>query len=1582
MLNKILYWLITFCFALPLCIPFAPAAYGFDGGIPNQAYPSNQLFEIISPQMSTRHQNQPSVFNGYVMLAGNAHHEVWDISNTSAPQLVGEMVSNHNAGEAESHQVTYGSDGLGNYFMVTVSGRGIDIWNVTNTTNPTLTAELILPGINYGDVAGAIWGVTWQGNHIFCGATTNGVYVVDVSTPSNPQLVATVPRTQLGGVSAGPLFAFGDLLVVTTPKNTAGIATVDISDPVNPVLLDSVSPSEDSYVGGFHGGNAFLITPYRAYDVTTDPTNITLIGNEPVPDSEYVAFADDHLFLGGLRGGSQGVWKYDISDPSNPNLVGRVIGRSGAWDDQFCCPAGNLLIIADDQFVNNQNVGAVIAVHDNQQDNLAPTVKLISPSDGATDHALSGQIAISFSEWPEFRSVDPSSFIVRKQSDQTVVAGKFGCTYTTLTFAPNDPLEPETVYTIELPAGGITDLVSNAIAQTFTSTFETETAGVQFDYGEEIVAPPATALGQTTNFSIGNAHHSREYSWMFGDGNSGTGMSPTHQYGDVGRYVVTVQASNMEEANIEAEDTILQGGVSPASNNPGHTGAGYADFPGSGGSVTWNLNRDRRTASDIVFRYANGGSSGTRVLNLRVNGGAPQPIQFVHSGAWTNYVEVTAANVLLLPGANSIALTGDAGTPGPNVDNMTVIVDRYLESENGTLENTSIVNSAAGNTGTGFVTFPGNVEGKIIWNLDVLTPQSVDLDIDYSNSSAAIGELELRINGVAATVNFPITSGTNDWRSLTVPISLVVGSNIIELVSSPGNETPNIDHVRIPHPNPGGEPVTLTASHTVHHPLTASQPTRDSSIILAENQVWVVNPDSDTVTTLNVNNSAVNFEVPVGSEPKSIAEAPDGNLWVVCRKSWNIHVLDSSGSDVDVIELPYASRPIGLAFAADGSAAFVTLQATGTLLKLNPANGAIVDSLELGEDANGIMRNIRGVAVSGDSSKVYVTRFISPDGQAEVYEIDSDSMLLSQTIELQKDIGIDSPSFSRGIPNYLASLTISPDGLSAWVPSKKDNIDRGGFLDGLGFGHDTTVRSITSVVDLVAGTESYDLRIDHDNADRCHSCTFNTFGDLAFLTFPGNNLVKVIDVYGGSEVASIPCGKAPEGLVIDENSGQLFIHNFMSRDVTVIDISGVLAGQADTNQIASIPVVANEALSPSELLGKEIFYDASSTQLNLEGYMSCASCHLDGSHDGRTYDFSIPMLEGFRNTIDLRGRAGTAHGPMHWSANFDETHDFENQIRLLGAGSGLMDDADFNATSDPLGDPKAGLSFDLDAMADYLASLDSFEPSPFRNQNGTLTADAQLGKQHFAALNCANCHSGSDFTDSNQLQLHDVGTIVPTSGERAGSPLTGLDTPTLRGIWSTAPYLHDGSALTIRDVLTTRNIGDQHGAVSSLSSTHVDELVAYLKQIDGLEPAPSFVPTSVQTFRGTAVIAPQLSDFIESDNVRARYNPGFTLNGTEAPVWLVFTGNGSGATEFSIESHVNTPSLSYTIELNNYTTNSYDVVGVLAASFNADIAVTYQLDSNNVNTDGEVKSRVGWRRTGFTLLFPWEVCVDQAGWNQ
>ena len=64
----------------------------------------------------------------------------------------------------------------------------------------------------------------------------------------------------------------------------------------------------------------------------------------------------------------------------------------------------------------------------------------------------------------------------------------------------------------------------------------------------------------------------------------------------------------------------------------------------------------------------------------------------------------------------------------------------------------------------------------------------------------------------------------------------------------------------------------------------------------------------------------------------------------------------------------------------------------------------------------------------------------------------------------------------------------------------------------------------------------------------------------------------------------------------------------------------------------------------------------------------------------------------------------------------------------------------------------------------------------------------------------------------------------------------GIDTPTLLGVWETAPYLHDGSAPTLRDVLTTANANDDHAFVSELMPAQIDQLVAYLQQIDNELP--------------------------------------------------------------------------------------------------------------------------------------------------
>ena len=213
--------------------------------------------------------------------------------------------------------------------------------------------------------------------------------------------------------------------------------------------------------------------------------------------------------------------------------------------------------------------------------------------------------------------------------------------------------------------------------------------------------------------------------------------------------------------------------------------------------------------------------------------------------------------------------------------------------------------------------------------------------------------------------------------------------------------------------------------------------------------------------------------------------------------------------------------------------------------------------------------------------------------------------------------------------------------------------------------------------------------------------------------------------------------------------------------------------------------------------------------MSAEGYISCASCHLGGGHDGRVWDFT-DRGEGFRNTPTLLGRGGMAHGNVHWSANFDEIQDFEGDIRNGFGGTGFMDDADWAATQASLGAPKAGLSAELDDLAAYVSSLgiESVPRSPHRGSTGALTAEGVAGRDVFLAQGCQSCHVGPAKTDSTlgAATLHDVGTLRTSSGGRLGGTLPGIDTPSLLGLWRTAPYLHDGSAATLADVFTVAGV--------------------------------------------------------------------------------------------------------------------------------------------------------------------------------
>jgi YVTN family beta-propeller protein len=679
-----------------------------------------------------------------------------------------------------------------------------------------------------------------------------------------------------------------------------------------------------------------------------------------------------------------------------------------------------------------------------------------------------------------------------------------------------------------------------------------------------------------------------------------------------------------------------------------------------------------------------------------------------------------------------------------------------------------------------------------------------------------------------------------------------------------------------------GSVVTTSFHQAVHAPLTPMRPTFSSSIAYqvrngANARLWVVNPDQDSVTVFDAVTRTRSAIISTSRAPRSVAIAPDGKAWVVNSESGSLTIIGTNLSVVQTIPLPRGSRPFAVVFDPAGTAAYVSLQDSGRVLKLNPAAPTqILASVAVGS-------SVRHLSVSADGTKVFATRFITPllPGEetanvitqngatkygGEVSVIDAGSMTVSNTLILAHSDEEDSSIAGRGIPNYLGPAVISPDGTNAWVPSKKDNIKRGMLRDGKPLTHDSAVRSITSRIDLTTGSEDFAARIDFNDAGIASTAAYDPTGMYLFTALEGSREVAVVDAWNRRELLRFSAGRAPQGVATSPDGRRLYVHNFMDRSVTVHDVSAIINGAETTPQTtALLNCINTEKLPANVLKGKQFFYDARDQRLALQKYISCASCHNDGDQDGRVWDFT-GFGEGLRNSISLRGHA--THGPSHWAGNFDEVQDFEGQIRSFAGGLGLMSDTAFHSGTreQPLGDAKAGASADLDALAAYVTSLTTTGGSPNRSSNGTLTADAVAGQQIFRAQNCAACHEGTRFTNSALNVFANIGTIKPASGQRLGGPIAGLDVPTLRGLWSTAPYLHDGSAATLSDAVRA------HQGVL-LTDSELSKVVSFLSQIDdAIVHAPS--PLRVQL----ATASSSVNASFPVTGVLSEAATGFTVN--------------------------------------------------------------------------------------------------------
>lgn len=607
------------------------------------------------------------------------------------------------------------------------------------------------------------------------------------------------------------------------------------------------------------------------------------------------------------------------------------------------------------------------------------------------------------------------------------------------------------------------------------------------------------------------------------------------------------------------------------------------------------------------------------------------------------------------------------------------------------------------------------------------------------------------------------------------------------------------------------------------------RPTHSGPLLYDEvrHRAWVVNADADSVAVIDLG-SGTRTELAVCDGPRTLARAGEG-VAVACEGDALQLLQDGEVPAPGArVALPVGSRPFGV--AGDPRAPgrlLVTLQGAGAVAVIE--DGTVAQLVEVGPDP-------RAITVGGDG-RVLLSRWRAESAGATLVEGalgDDGRFEVRGEVALPRQEGLDSDTDNSGVPSFLDALTLTPDGERALVGALKANVVTGTFRTGEPLTSQTTARAVLMEVlptsDAGGYTESF--RLAFDDLDFASAVTTTPLGERIYVAMMGAQRVIALTGFTFEVVGSIAdVGVAPRGLAVDRD-GRLLVFAELSRELRVYDVSDL---SAPPPLLATHATVSAEPLDSQVLWGKQIFHTSADPRMSRTSYLSCASCHLDGEGDNLVWDFT-QRGEGLRNTIPLRGHAGTAHGVVHWTGNFDEIQDFENDIRGGQGGRGFLNDEDFRATEDPLGPPKAGRSPELDALAAYVASLTSFGVSPYRRSDASFEAERARGRAAFEAAGCPTCHGGPTFTDSALDVRHDVGTAGPGSGGRRGGPLDGFDTPTLRGLWSSAPYLHDGSAATLREVLTTRNAGDRHGVTSGLTESELDDLELYLLTLDDLDP--------------------------------------------------------------------------------------------------------------------------------------------------
>lgn len=573
------------------------------------------------------------------------------------------------------------------------------------------------------------------------------------------------------------------------------------------------------------------------------------------------------------------------------------------------------------------------------------------------------------------------------------------------------------------------------------------------------------------------------------------------------------------------------------------------------------------------------------------------------------------------------------------------------------------------------------------------------------------------------------------------------------------------------------EQVAVFDTKTQKVTATISVPTEPTGLALTGDgtSLYVTcGGQNGSVCVIDTRTAKMLRNVPAGYSPIAPVLSPDGDFLFVCNRfDDNISVI-STTENRQIKKIPALREPAAADITPDGQWLYV-----GNMLPLGSAsadsiacNVSVINAKTMTFDIDIVLPNgstgLHDLIVSPDGRFVFAShilaRYTVPTTQLERGWINTNAISI---IDARRKRYIETV-----LLDDVDSGAANPWGLACTSDSKYLCVAHAGT-------HELSVIDISAMLEKI---NSYNKKADRRIQDFFGGgyTAYDSSGEK-----PSNIPNELSFLYGIRKRIKLP-GKAPRAVTVVGNNA--YVAEYFTDSLAIVDISP-----------DSRPKSISIALGPQTQMtkrrkGQMLFNNA---QICFQGWQSCASCHpSDARSDALNWDLLNDGLGNPKNTKSLLLAHQTPPAMI--------TGVRENAEAAVRAG---IKHIHFAVRPEE----------EADAIDEYLKSLKPI-PSPHL-VDGKLSESAKRGQKIFDEAGCVSCHTGPLHTD---LKLHDVGTGKDLDKDRP------FDTPTLIEVWRTAPYLCDGQAATIIEVLTKYNPDDKHGMTSNLAEAEVKDLAEYV----------------------------------------------------------------------------------------------------------------------------------------------------------